>query len=321
MLLNYRLLVFIALTSCSISYMHFSNALHIWPQEFFIEHRIGAYFESRFLLYTLNGLALDVFSLPYSIWGGRLALIWDCFSLFVAQLVIFNIIKKETLSFSFSLLGVFIFMYMLFFNYIASKNYNFYYIYDFSSIAFYSLFIYFTLYSRWWVLLLIVFLGTLNRETAFLMPLTYFLLKKGYSDKKVFKESLALSSVFIFAKLIVIYYMGLIHGDNEVKTLDSIVTFVDTNDNSMRVVRNLEIVFFMLPKISFSFYSAFGFLWLFLFSKNLLKSKFSSLTYLVVLYFLLMMFVGNIDELRVYNEVVVMLVFIITFGFKRKGVV
>tara|TARA_R110000744_G_scaffold43147_4_gene96989 strand:+ start:13765 stop:14781 length:1017 start_codon:yes stop_codon:yes gene_type:complete len=313
--LNLRLIAFFIFTSCSLSYMHFFNAIHIWPQESFIEHRIGAYFESRFLLYTLNGYFLDLFNLSYEIWAGHLALAWDCLSLFLIQLIILNIIKKETGSIAFSLFGILIFLYMIFFNYIISKNYNFYYVYDFSSIAFYSFFIYLSLYyNKLWILLTIVFIGTLNRETAFLMPLTYFILKDGVHDKNVLKKSFLLVLAFILAKIIVIYYMSLIHSGDGNKTLDSVVTFLDTNDNSMRLIRNLEIVFFMLPKISIAFYTAFGFLWIFLFGKDFFKNKFSPLIYLAALYFLLMMFVGNIDELRVYNEVVIMLVFVITFG-------
>ena len=146
--------------------------------------------------------------------------------------------------------------------------------------------------------------STLNRETTFLMPLVYFFLNyKSEDAKKLISKVLILIFFWILVKIVIGIYMS-------TKGLSGTIVSLYHDENELRLIRNIKIIFLLLPLNSIAFYSSFGFLYILLFKYVYKSDKYFNLIYLYFFYFILMMFVGNIDEIRIFSECIILFLLI-----------
>lgn len=280
--------------------------VHITTLADYMEGNAPSIFSSRFLVFEINLLILNLFGYSADSLLAKINMVnIDFLALFLSQLFLYKILKKLNYPQSVSLAGITAFIYIVIFNYLLSRGHNYYNNYDFVSICFFTIFVYASIFypTKRILLLSLVFVATFNRETSFLMPFTYLALN--YKDRKSFFNFTFLLLVFLLAKLTIMYKFNLLYSPS------SVASFVDL-DSGFRIIRNLKVIFF-LDSIGFSvvLYSIFGFLWIILLINISLNNNFNKLFYVFLLNFIIIMFVGNIDELRLWNESTIL--FIILF--------
>lgn len=294
---------FFALTSIWFAIAHRLKSYLIWNSIDFIHHQVGLPFGARFLIYDLAGLLSNCLNADLFAKIVRGLFMTDAVFMFLVLVLMFLFVVRTLGSKVLAFLSTVLLSYILFFHYVVTPIHNYLYLYDMAATAFMMVFIYAARYrNNIGLLVLCVFVATLNRETAFLMPVVYLVLwYKNMPTRSLLLRLSLLSLSWLVAKVLIHVYMSSLNISGDILSL--------VGDNELRLIRNIKIIFFLQPLNSLAFYSTFGFLWVpMLFFGKIFVHRFSYFSYVILFYFLLMLFVGNIDEIRIYNECIILFI-------------
>jgi hypothetical protein len=184
---------------------------------------------------------------------------------------------------------------------------TFFYPYDTPSLLFMTLGFLFCIRSQWYYLIPLIFIATINRESSFLLIL---MIPALFWNKLhlVYKPMLASLIVYIGARALVLYFLGDVPGTLlEWYYHSSEHTHFEVN--LLWLLNEHYILLFIfcfagLPLFWFAFY-------------DYIPIQFRPLRYVALLYFLMLLLVGNFFEVRIFGEILIVLYFPVCVALKR----
>jgi hypothetical protein len=246
-------------------------------------------FQSRILPFAVGHLIFQLFSFK-TIYVKLLFIIYDFTSSLLAIFYLHKIIKIYYPNYSALLITCILYWWQMFCTFIVSFHNNHYFPYDSISVFIIALSLYLILNNKnIYLLFILTIIGTLNRETAILIPAFYL----AYNwDKK---------STLIIGSAIMLFITCFL-------TKFSIAFFITTpkdlidpwaSPNNLRLFNNFA---FIADPHTLNFFAVFGFLWILFILDGKIPRQFSYLLYPFIPFFIGMMFVANLSEIRVFNE-------------------
>jgi hypothetical protein len=183
----------------------------------------------------------------------------------------------------------------MYFTFIISVHLNVYYPSDVLSIAFICIGLYLAEQRNWRLLLLIIPLATLNRETAVLLAGFYFIRTWLEGPRKATFVSITLAIIWPVTKLAISWLLNAPAGG---------LVSLYTEYGRLRFFYNFA---FLKPRRFYEFFTincvaAFGFTWVLFLLKDYRFNLFQPYLYLFPLFLLGMVFVGNLSEIRIFGE-------------------
>lgn len=183
----------------------------------------------------------------------------------------------------------------------------FYFPYDTPTLFFMTLGFLFCLRAQWWSFLLVVFFATLNRESSFLLILMIPALH-WQKLQSVYKQIIGSVLVYLLARILIVFLMNGIPG-SWVEWHFSISNYTHFEANLLWLFQENNLLLFIfcfagLPLFWFGFY-------------DYIPQVYRPLRYVALLYFLLLLLVGNFFEARIFSEILILMYLPVCVGIYR----
>ena len=280
------------LISLSLAISHFFSQIRIFSPEEWLMHQVGMPFAGRSLVADLVRFLADLTSIPYdSRYVKRLFLGIEIFAMMTSSLVVVYTAWRSTKNRGMAYFAYAIFLWQISYMLFLTPVHRYWFSYDFVSLLTMSLGLWLITEERFRLLLLIIAIGSWNRETAIILSAWYFL----YNAKRVpffrlSKRTALLLLTSVTVKSAVVYFHG----------LSSEIVSIYEGDH-LRLLHNLE--FWKDYQVLYAL-GIFGFLWIYLPSaiKKLPNSNSVRCLWSLPPYVAGMLVVGNIHELRIFIE-------------------
>ena len=278
-------------------FFHINRNNHLFDWMKFIEFEGDRPFQLRILPFLI-GHWINSFYPLNSTSLRMLFFAMDLVSISLCCMLTFKTVKLVYQSAIALYLAFFLFWWQTFSTFVTSHIHDYYYPYDSISMAVSAMAIYLILNkSSIFKLAAVVVAGMLNRETAIVIPLLY--LAFNYPERRlVFKKFFTLLLAGVVVKTAITIHFG--------SGADSASIWGEPG--VLRVFYNFS--FFSLnPKylITLNFLFAFGGIWIFLFLDGKMNSECRRMMYCLIPYYIGMMFVGNLSEIRIFCEFIPLL--------------
>lgn len=182
----------------------------------------------------------------------------------------------------------------------------YYYPYDIPSILFFILGLTFLRLKKWWLFLLIFAIGTFNRETTIFLPFIYLLTNWKHTHRSKLVIYFLLQ---IFVWVIIKFLLWQAFKDNTIETVGYTDTiFKNTLDDNLELLTR--------PKAYLRLFTVYGYLWLplLLLWKNIRDQWIKSALLIVPCFHLAMLIPGDVGELRIYGEMLPLIIMGIVAG-------
>jgi len=305
------LLVFIVLAiSINIAISHYHSQYKIILVEDWLSKGVSMPFGGRSFVSDLVRFIVNIFNVAYN---SRIAIglfiSVEAISLSVASLLIIFMTRKEakgTISSPIVLLGYFIFLWQVSYTLFITPVHRYWFSYDVVSLFVMSLGLFLITTNKFLPLLVTVALGTWNRETTIVLASWYFLFYLG----KQKTSSLVVNTLILFlTSFLVKYFIWWRH-----QLTPNIVSLYD--NDQLRFFLNIA---FLDNYRLLAVFGVFGFLWIFLpvLIKRQPNSSLVRCLWSFPFYFLGMLVVGNINEIRIFIEFIPLVTLVLITGLAR----
>ena len=190
--------------------------------------------------------------------------------------------------------GSMLFWWQMYFTFVISMHHNYYLPYDLVSVCLISVALYLILANKNVYLIAgLSAIGMLNRETAIIIPAFYLAYNWENRTADVIIKSIILFAICLTIKAII--------SVNIANPSDSFLIW--EKPGYLRLFYNFS--FLSLEKwqpLTLNAFAVFGFLWILFALDGRIPQKLSRLYYPFIPYFIGMMFVGNLSEIRIFAE-------------------
>jgi hypothetical protein len=309
------MLVFSMLLSISLSVAHYQSSEHMISPHDWLTYRVGMPFAGRALAGDIARLVFSM--LPASFRNHHQSaadalpfLLLEVISLLVAFRTIFIAVRKLDSSPFAPPLAVALLAWQFTYMLVVNHSFHFWYTYDTVSIAVMTVGLALIVSGGFYKLLALIIIGTWNRETAIVLGLWWGLyLWRATPRRKLSLQVIVLLLTSAATKWIVLRLHHLpLSGAASTQ-----------GDGGSRYFANLE--FWSHPKL-IAVCGIFGFLWIFLprvlrGSHSPRSAELGRCLWSLLPYFLLMIFVGNLREIRIFVEFTPLVAMILALGFCR----
>lgn len=303
------LLIFIVLCSLAIISSHFKTPVELISPASWMEYKVDMPFAGRSLAADLVRFLVNSFNIPYDSRAVRsIFMLIEFIALVLASIIVVRLSVRGSNNSMVGVIAYLLFVWQVAYMLLLTPVHKYWYAYDVLSIFTAACGLYLIIESKFKELILLVIVGTWNRETAIILSAWYFLYCSinGIDRMLIFRTGL-LMVLSVVVKLLVLSVHDL-HGAETVAIYE---------DDHLRLVHNL--MFWKDPKVFWAL-GAFGFLWLWV-PKALTYIPNSGLVrclWSFPLYVAGMFIVGNIHEVRIYIEFVPLVTLILIAGFEKK---
>lgn len=194
-------------------------------------------------------------------------------------------------------LSILVYFYILFWNYSALGIW--FYPYDIPAILFFIIGLYFIKREKFIYFYPFFILGTFNRESIIIILLAFVLSYRSF--REIFKvKNIVSMFLFIITWLIIKYFLHIEFSSNPAEQIGGNLFLNKVSENIQFLQDLLKLDKFYIMRIF-----SFGGIWLFIYTIKDELDDFSKRMLLIIPVFLLIMFfVGNLQEVRIYSELV-----------------
>lgn len=309
------LLVLIVLAiSVNISVSHYHTQYKFIFVDDWLNNAVGLPFGGRALVADLARFVANIFNLAYD---GRLAIglfvLIEAIAMAVASMLIIMMARKQvedSITSPTVLLAYLIFLWQVAYTLFITPVHRYWLSYDVITLCVTALGLYLVIANKFLPLLVTVAIGSWNRETTIVLASWYFFYYMNTEKThRLVAKTLLLAALTPVVKYIVLWSHNLDSGSD-------VVSLYDTGQ--LRLILNIA---FLDNYRLLAVFGVFGFLWMLLplAIQRQPNSPLVRCLWSFPIYFLGMMVVGNIHEIRIFLEFIPLVTLVLIAGLARRA--
>jgi len=305
--------------SINIAVSHYHTQFKDIFVEDWLNNAVGLPFAGRALVADMVRFVANIFNLAYD---GRIVIalfvLVEAIAMTVASSIVIIMARnqiKDSLTSPMVLLAYLIFLWQVAYTLFITPVHRYWNPYDVVTICVTSLGLYLVITNKYLPLIVTVAIGSWNRETAIILAGWYFFYNlKTEKITWLTAKTLLLVALTLVVKYIVLWSHNLQSGSLNLEM--GVVSLYDTGQ--LRLVLNMA---FLDNYRLLAVFGIFGFLWMLLplSIKRQQNSPLVRCLWSFPLYFLGMMVVGNIHEIRIFLEFIPLVTLVLITGITSKA--
>ena len=309
------LLVLIVLAiSINIAVSHYHTQYKFIYVDDWLNNAVGLPFGGRALVADLARFVANIFNLAYD---GKLAIglfvLIEAIAMAVASMLIITMARKQvedSLTSPTVLLAYLIFLWQVAYTLFITPVHRYWLSYDVITLCVTALGLYLVIANKFLPLLVTVAIGSWNRETTIVLASWYFFYYLTTENThRLVAKTLLLAALTPVVKYIVLW-------SHNLQSESGVISLYDTGE--LRLILNIA---FLDNYRLLAVFGVFGFLWMLLPTaiQRLPNTPLVRCLWSFPIYFLGMMVVGNIHEIRIFLEFIPLVTLVLIAGLARRA--